>query len=107
MKQTMTYLVPDISSGHCRAAIEAEVGAVAGVEAVGIDFRQTQGGDCRESKPSDGLEPSTPCLLKKGRGSPDWIVRRLVVVGGVVAGGERCSSLYRLLGGGRGWIGAR
>jgi copper chaperone len=38
MKETVTYSVPDISSGHCRAAIAAEVGAVAGVESVDVDL---------------------------------------------------------------------
>jgi copper chaperone len=33
-----TYLVPDISSGHCRAAITAEVGAIPGVASVDVDL---------------------------------------------------------------------
>lgn len=38
MSQEMTYSVPEISSGHCRAAIEAEVGALAGVGTVDVDL---------------------------------------------------------------------
>jgi len=38
MTQTITYSVPGISCGHCRAAITAEVGAVAGVQAVDVDL---------------------------------------------------------------------
>ncbi len=34
---TRTYLVPSISCGHCKAAIEAEVGKVAGVASVDVD----------------------------------------------------------------------
>jgi pimeloyl-ACP methyl ester carboxylesterase/copper chaperone CopZ len=35
---TLTYSVPGMSSGHCRAAIAAEVGALPGVEAVEVDL---------------------------------------------------------------------
>jgi copper chaperone CopZ len=38
MSQTITYSVPGMSCGHCRAAITAEVGAVAGVQAVDVDL---------------------------------------------------------------------
>ncbi len=38
MNETMTYLVPELSCGHCRAAITAEVGAVPGVAAVDVDL---------------------------------------------------------------------
>jgi copper chaperone len=38
MSETVTHSVPGISSGHCRAAIAAEVGAVAGVESVDVDL---------------------------------------------------------------------
>jgi copper chaperone CopZ len=38
MSETKTYVVPDMSCGHCRAAITAEVGEVAGVEAVDVDL---------------------------------------------------------------------
>jgi len=38
MDETMTYLVPGMSFGHCRAAITAEVTAVAGVDAVEVDL---------------------------------------------------------------------
>lgn len=34
---TVTYSVPGISCDHCKAAIESEVGAVDGVEAVAVD----------------------------------------------------------------------
>ena len=35
---TATYSVPDISCGHCRAAITSEVSTVAGVETVEVDL---------------------------------------------------------------------
>jgi copper chaperone len=38
MTETMTYSVPEMSSGHCRAAITAEVTAVVGVESVDVDL---------------------------------------------------------------------
>jgi copper chaperone CopZ len=38
MNETITYSVPDISSGHCRAAIIAEVSAVAGVQLVEVNL---------------------------------------------------------------------
>ena len=38
MNETITYSVPDISSGHCRAAITAEIGALTGVESVDADL---------------------------------------------------------------------
>jgi hypothetical protein len=34
---TVTYSVPGISCGHCKAAIEAEVGAVAGIDSVDVN----------------------------------------------------------------------
>ncbi|MGH8972569.1 MAG: heavy-metal-associated domain-containing protein [Acidimicrobiia bacterium] len=34
---TRLYSVPGISCGHCKAAIEGEVGKVAGVEQVAVD----------------------------------------------------------------------
>ncbi len=36
--QTLTYSVPGISCGHCRAAITGEVTQVAGVAAVDVDL---------------------------------------------------------------------
>jgi len=36
--RTRTYQVPDISCGHCEAAISAEVGALAGVDRVEVDL---------------------------------------------------------------------
>ena len=38
MTDTITYAVPDMSSGHCRDAITAEVRAVPGVEQVEVDL---------------------------------------------------------------------
>jgi copper chaperone len=38
MNTTITYSVPGMSSGHCRAAITAEVGALPGVESVDVDL---------------------------------------------------------------------
>jgi len=38
MPDTITYSVPDISCGHCRAAITSEVSTVAGVESVEVDL---------------------------------------------------------------------
>jgi copper chaperone len=35
---TAVYQVPDISCGHCKAAIEGEVGQVEGVETVVVDI---------------------------------------------------------------------
>ncbi len=34
----LTYTVPGVSCGHCRAAITAEVGKVAGVASVDVDL---------------------------------------------------------------------
>jgi copper chaperone len=34
---TRTYAVPDVSCGHCKAAIEGEVGELAAVDAVVVD----------------------------------------------------------------------
>lgn len=36
--EQLTYLVPEMSCGHCRAAITAEVESVAGVIAVEVDL---------------------------------------------------------------------
>ena len=38
MTDTITYSVPGISCGHCRAAITAEVTTVSGVESVDVDL---------------------------------------------------------------------
>lgn len=35
---TLTYSVPGVSCGHCRAAIAGEVGRVHGVDAVDVDL---------------------------------------------------------------------
>ena len=34
----VTYPVPDMSCGHCKSAVTAEVSAVAGVDSVEIDL---------------------------------------------------------------------
>jgi copper chaperone len=36
--ETLTYTVPGMSCGHCKAAVTEEVSAVAGVEAVDVDL---------------------------------------------------------------------
>jgi copper chaperone CopZ len=38
MGEVITYRVPGMHCGHCRAAVEGEVGAVAGVESVEVDL---------------------------------------------------------------------
>lgn len=38
MSQTVTYRVPGLSCHHCEMAIETEVGAVDGVDEVGVDL---------------------------------------------------------------------
>ena len=38
MSETRTYVVPDMTCGHCRAAVISEVGEVAGVETVDVDL---------------------------------------------------------------------
>ena len=38
MSEQLTYSVPGVHCGHCRAAISEEVEAVAGVEAVDVDL---------------------------------------------------------------------
>ena len=38
MTETKTYVVPDMSCGHCRAAIVSEVGEVSGVDSVEVDL---------------------------------------------------------------------
>lgn len=38
MPDRKTYLVPDISSGHCRAAITERLSRVAGIEGVVVDL---------------------------------------------------------------------
>jgi len=39
VSETVTYNVPDISCGHCRAAITSEVSTVPGVESVEVDVK--------------------------------------------------------------------
>jgi copper chaperone CopZ len=38
MTQTITYSVPGMSCGHCRAAITIELSAIAGVQQVDVDL---------------------------------------------------------------------
>lgn len=38
MSETLTYSVPGVSCGHCRAAITAEVTAIDGIETVDVDL---------------------------------------------------------------------
>jgi copper chaperone len=38
MSQTIIYSVPDVSCGHCAAAITAEVETVEGVQSVAVDL---------------------------------------------------------------------
>ncbi|MEX2211341.1 MAG: heavy-metal-associated domain-containing protein [Gaiellaceae bacterium] len=38
MSETITYSVPAMHCGHCKAAVSEEVGAVPGVEAVAVDL---------------------------------------------------------------------
>lgn len=40
MSQPAVYSVPDISCGHCKQAIESEVGTVSGVSSVTVDIDQ-------------------------------------------------------------------
>ena len=35
---TLTYVVPGVTCGHCKSAIETEVGQVPGVERVEVDI---------------------------------------------------------------------
>lgn len=38
MSDSVTYRVPGMSCEHCRAAVSEELGAVAGVDSVGVDL---------------------------------------------------------------------
>jgi copper chaperone len=38
MSETITYRVPGMSCGHCKSAVESEVGGVAGVQSVVADL---------------------------------------------------------------------
>jgi len=38
MSETITYKVPDMHCGHCKAAVSEELEAVSGVEAVDVDL---------------------------------------------------------------------
>jgi copper chaperone len=39
-QNTVVYTVPDISCGHCKQAIETEVGAVDGVDSAVVDIER-------------------------------------------------------------------
>lgn len=38
MSETVTYSVPGMTCGHCKAAVTGELSGVAGVEAVSVDL---------------------------------------------------------------------
>jgi len=38
MSETMTYTVPGMTCGHCKAAVTEEVSAVEGVDSVSVDL---------------------------------------------------------------------
>jgi copper chaperone CopZ len=38
MTETRTYTVSDLHCGHCRRAVETEIGRVAGVERIEVDL---------------------------------------------------------------------
>jgi len=38
MAETLTYRVPGMHCGHCKASVEEEVSAIEGVEAVEVDL---------------------------------------------------------------------
>jgi copper chaperone len=38
VSETMTYTVPGMSCGHCKSAVEQELGEVGGVERVEVDL---------------------------------------------------------------------
>ena len=38
MTETLTYRVPDMSCGHCKAAVEGELARVPGVERAEVDL---------------------------------------------------------------------
>lgn len=37
-----TFSVPDMSCGHCKASVEAALGALSGVKSVSVDLSQRQ-----------------------------------------------------------------
>lgn len=53
MTDTRTYTVPGMHCGHCKAAVEEEVGAVDGVEGVDVDL-ETKAVTVRGSGLDDG-----------------------------------------------------
>ena len=88
MSQTRTYLVPDISSGHCRAAIEAEVGGLPGVESVEVDLDATRVSVTGGSLDDDAIRAAIHDAgyeALAGGGGPERSVE-VVVIGGGQAG---------------------
>jgi copper chaperone len=75
MKQTTTYLVPDISSGHCRAAITEEVTQVPGVQSVAVDLEakvvQVSGHDIDETAVIGAIDEAGYESSVFGPGAPD------------------------------------
>ena len=64
---TLTYTVPGMHCGHCKAAVTEEVEQVAGVEAVEVDLETKQvvvrgedvsDGDVRAAIAEAGYEPA-------------------------------------------------
>ena len=58
--QTLSYSVPGMSCGHCRAAITGEVSNVAGVTAVDVDLDQkvvtVTGADVSDAAVRDAID---------------------------------------------------
>ncbi len=69
MTERATYSVPDICSGHCRAAITAEVTAVGGVHSVDVDL-------------------DTKLVRVSGSGLDDAAIRRAIHDAGYAAADE-------------------
>lgn len=59
MSTTRSFAVPDISCGHCKAAIEEEVGGLDGIDEVTVDIDQrtvTVTGDTSDDRITATLE---------------------------------------------------
>ncbi len=67
MLETLTYRVPGMSCGHCRAAVAAELETVAGVAAVDVDLE-------------------TKLVTVRGRELDDAALRAAIVEAGYEAG---------------------
>ena len=60
MSATQTYSVPGISCGHCKAAIEEQVGKLDGVSSVEVDV------DARQVTVSGELDPeAVACAVEE------------------------------------------